>query len=95
MDGLPDGLVLSVHTPDPSWRRVGVPSLRGDQKSPPASHGISSWEVLISNRALDTSYLAGSLTSEGIFCPDSSNKCRTQAITRPRAAHTEITPLPL
>lgn len=52
------------------------------------------WEVFISNRALDASHLAGRLTCEGIFGPDSSNECPTRAITRPRAARTGITPLP-
>lgn len=78
----------SVHTPDLSWKCVGVPSLCWDQKCPSASCGFSSWEVFISNRA-------GSLTCEGIFCPDSSNECQTRAITRPHAAHTEITPFSL
>lgn len=41
----------SVHTPDLSWKCVGVPSLCWDQKCPSASCGFSSWEVFISNRA--------------------------------------------
>lgn len=44
---------------------------------------ISSWEVLISYRVSDTSYLAGRLTCKGIFLLDSSNECSTQAITWP------------
>lgn len=55
----------------------------GDQKSPFTSCVISSWEVLISYRASDTSYLAGRLTCKGIFRLDSCNECSTQAITWP------------
>lgn len=53
------------------------------KKSPFTSCVISSWEVLISYRASDTSYLAGRLTCKGIFRLDSSNECGTQAITWP------------
>lgn len=60
-----------------------VASLHRDQKFPFTSCVISSWEVLISYRASDTSYLDGRLTCEGIFRLDSSNECSTQAITWP------------
>lgn len=77
-----------------SCTAVEVASPHRDQKSPFTSCGISSWEVLISYRAADTSYLAGRLTCKGIFRLDSSNECSTQAITWP-TLHTgrgEITP---
>lgn len=66
---------------------VEVASPHRDQKISPAtlltSCVISSWEVLISYRVSDTSYLAGRLTCKGIFRLDSSNECSTQAITWP------------
>lgn len=62
---------------------VEVASPHRDQKSPFTSCVISSWEVLISYRASDTSYLAGRLTCKGIFRLDSSNECSTRAITWP------------
>lgn len=60
-----------------------------DQKSPFTSCVISSWGVLISHRASDTSYLDGRLTCTGIFRLDSSNECSTQAITWPSKLHME------
>lgn len=68
---------------DKSSAVVKVASPYRDQKSPFTSCVISSWGVLISYRASDTSYLAGRLTCKGIFRLDSSNECSTQAITWP------------
>lgn len=62
---------------------VKVASPHRDQKSAFTYCVISSWEVLISYRASDTSYLAGRLTGKGIFRRDSANECSTRAITWP------------
>lgn len=52
-----------------------------DEKSSFTSCVISSWEVLISYRASDTSHHPGRLTCKEIFRLDSSNECSTRAIT--------------
>lgn len=71
MDGLWDGPAASLraHTPDPIWKRVGVPSLCRDQKCPSASCGFSSWEVFISNRAWTPLIRLAAWHVRGYFVP--------------------------